>query len=564
MSTAVDTAALGGHPPDPASNWSPLAPPGANYLNAKKGFASWLFTLDHKRIGIMYLVSILTFFLVAGVFAIIVRTELMTAKGDFLSTGDAYNKMFTLHGAIMVFLVIIPSVPASLGNFVLPLMLGAKDVAFPRLNLLSFHIYVVGAAFLLFSILSNAIDTGWTFYTPYSTTTGTALISSTLGVFILGFSSILTGLNFIVTIHKMRAPGMTWMKMPLFLWGIYATSVIQVLATPVLAITVLLLTLEKWLGIAIFESDPVLYQHFFWFYSHPAVYIMILPGMAIISELITVHSRKRIFGYKAIAFSSLAIALIGFLVWGHHMFTSGQSELASTVFSFLTFAVAIPTAIKVFSWVATLYKGSIALNTPMLYALSFLVLFSIGGLTGLFLGTLRTDIHLHDTYFVVAHFHYVMMGGTIIAFIGGLFHWWPKITGKLYNEKLGQLSAWMVFVGFNVTFFSQFIVGSKGMPRRYWSYDHISPELIPTFEFWHRLSTIGSYILAAGLFVAAAALMTGMFGKRPSPANPWSGKSLEWKTASPPIEHNFDHMPVCDTGPYDFDEIDDSLPRAHH
>jgi cytochrome c oxidase subunit 1 len=555
MSTAVDTANGVPHAPDAAH--------GGNYLTAKKGLWSWIVTLDHKRIGLMYLGSVLLFFLVAGVLALLVRTELMTAKGDFFTTGDGYNKIFTLHGAIMVFLFIIPAVPASIGNFVLPLMLGAKDVAFPRLNLLSYYIYVAGALFLLYSIISNAIDTGWTFYTPYSTTTSAALISSTMGVFILGFSSILTGLNFITTIHKMRAPGLTWMKLPLFVWGIYATSVIQVLATPVLAITLLLLTIERWLGIAIFESDPVLFQHFFWFYSHPAVYIMILPGMAIISELVTVHSYKRIFGYKAIALSSLAIALISFIVWGHHMFTSGQSELASTVFSFLTFAVAVPTAIKVFSWVATLYKGSIALNTPMLYALNFLILFTIGGLTGVFLGTLRVDIHLHDTYFVVAHFHYVMMGGTVIAFIGGLFHWWPKITGKLYNENLGRVSAVLVFIGFNLTFFTQFVVGSKGMPRRYWSYDHISPELIPTFEFWHMLSTIGSYILALGLFVALAALLTGVFGKRPASANPWGGKSLEWESASPPTEHNFDHQPICRHGPYEFDQIDESLGKRH-
>jgi cytochrome c oxidase subunit 1 len=555
MSTAVDTANGVPHAPDAAH--------GGNYLTAKKGLWSWIVTLDHKRIGLMYLGSVLLFFLVAGVLALLVRTELMTAKGDFFTTGDGYNKIFTLHGAIMVFLFIIPAVPASIGNFVLPLMLGAKDVAFPRLNLFSYYIYVAGALFLLYSIISNAIDTGWTFYTPYSTTTSAALISSTMGVFILGFSSILTGLNFITTIHKMRAPGLTWMKLPLFVWGIYATSVIQVLATPVLAITLLLLTIERWLGIAIFESDPVLFQHFFWFYSHPAVYIMILPGMAIISELVTVHSYKRIFGYKAIALSSLAIALISFIVWGHHMFTSGQSELASTVFSFLTFAVAVPTAIKVFSWVATLYKGSIALNTPMLYALNFLILFTIGGLTGVFLGTLRVDIHLHDTYFVVAHFHYVMMGGTVIAFIGGLFHWWPKITGKLYNENLGRVSAVLVFIGFNLTFFTQFVVGSKGMPRRYWSYDHISPELIPTFEFWHMLSTIGSYILALGLFVALAALLTGIFGKRPASANPWGGKSLEWESASPPTEHNFDHQPICRHGPYEFDQIDESLGKRH-
>ena len=409
----------------------------ANYLNATKGLKSWMLTLDHKRIGVMYLAAVLGFFLVGGLLALAVRTELWTAEGN-IATGDQYNKIFTLHGAIMVFVFIIPSVPAAMGNFLLPLMLGAKDVAFPRLNLASWYIYVAGSLFLIYSIYAGSIDTGWTFYTPYSigpADNANAIVVATLGVFILGFSSILTGVNFISTIHKMRAPGMTWTRMPLMVWALYATSVIQVLATPVLAITLMLLVMERFLGMGIFDpamgGDPVLYQHFFWFYSHPAVYIMILPGFGIISELITVHS-QRIFGYIFIAISSVSIAVIGFLVWGHHMFTSGQSELSSTIFSFLTFAVAVPTAIKVFSWTATLYKGSVRLNTPMLYALYFIVTFSIGGLTGLFLGALATDVHLHDTYFVVAHFHYVMMGGLVIAFIGGLHHWWPKLSGIMF------------------------------------------------------------------------------------------------------------------------------------
>jgi cytochrome c oxidase subunit 1 len=517
---------------------------------AARGILSWILTKDHKRIGIMYLVSILTFFFVGGMLAVLVRLELFTPAGDIV-TADTYNKAFTLHGAIMIFLFIIPSVPASLGNFFLPLQLGAKDVAFPRLNLASYHIYVAGAIILLYSILAGSMDTGWTFYTPYSTSTTSAVIPATFGVFILGFSSVFTGLNFIVTIHKMRAPGMTWNRMPLFVWAVYATSIIQVLATPVLAITLVLLIAERALGIGIFDpamgGDPVLYQHFFWFYSHPAVYIMILPAFGIISEIITVHSRKNIFGYRAIALSSVAIAVISFLVWGHHMFVSGQSELAAMIFSFLTFAVAVPTAIKVFSWVATLYKGSIAFTTPMLYALIFIFLFTIGGLTGVFLGTLSVDVHLHDTYFVVAHFHYVMMGGTVIAFLGGLHHWWPKMTGRMYSEKWGRIATVLVFIGFNLTFFSQFILGTQGMPRRYYEY-------LPRFTFWHQASTIGSHILALGLFITLFYLLHSLFRGKRAGRNPWGGVTFEWQTETPPITHNFVDQPVATAGPYEFAE----------
>ena len=532
-----------------------------SYL-AEKGIASWLLTKDHKRIGIMYLISILFFFFVGGVLALLVRLELLTPAGDLLSA-DAYNKAFTLHGAIMIFLFIIPSIPASLGNFFLPLVLGAKDVAFPKLNLASFHIYVVGAIILLYSIVAGTMDTGWTFYTPYSTQTGAAVVSATFGVFVLGFSSIFTGLNFIVTVHKMRAPGMTWNRMPLFVWSIYATAVIQVLSTPVLAITLVLLIMERLLGIGIFDpamgGDPVLYQHFFWFYSHPAVYIMILPGFGIISELITVHSRKHIFGYRAIALSSVAIAVIGFFVWGHHMFVSGQSYLAGMIFSFLTFAVAVPTAIKVFSWVATLYGGSIQLNAPMIYALAFIVLFTIGGLTGVFLGALSVDVHLHDTYFVVAHFHYVMMGGTVIAFLGGLHHWWPKMTGRMYSERWAKVAAALVLVGFNVTFIAQFIMGAQGMPRRYHEY-------LPKYAYMHQLSTVGSQVLGLGLLIVLIYGIHSLFrGKKVVERNPWGGVSLEWHTATPPITHNFVTTPVVTGGPYDFPEIEDShddAPRA--
>ena len=521
-----------------------------NYLVAKKGINSWIWTVDHKRLGIMYLASVILFFIVGGLAAIAVRSELMNPGKDFMDA-DAYNRMFTLHGAVMVFLVIIPSIPASLGNFVLPLMLGAKDVAFPKLNLASFWVYVLGAAFFIATLVTGGVDTGWTFYTPYSIKTGSSATTALLGAFILGFSSIFTGINFLVTIHKMRAPGLTWDRLPLFVWAIYATALMQVLATPVLAITLGLLVLERTVHIGIFDpvygGDPVLFQHFFWFYSHPAVYIMIVPGFGMISELITVHSRKGIFGYKPIAVSSVAIAFIGFLVWGHHLFVSSQSALAGAIFSFLTFAVAVPTAIKVFSWIATLYRGSIEYTTPMVYALSFLFLFSIGGLTGLFLGSLSVDVHLTDTYFVIAHFHYVMMDGTIIAFIGGVHHWWHKFTGKNYNEKIGVIAAIIIFVGFNVTFFTQFIFGSQGMPRRYWSY-------LEQYHTGHIISTYGSYILAVGLFLALFNLLASLRNKGVAPER-WRGVSLEWETATPPIEHNFESIPIVTAGPYDFPEV---------
>ena len=531
-----------------------------NFYRASKGLKSWIFTIDHKRLGVMYLVAVLTFFFVAGILALTLRTELLTPQQDFVSA-STYNQLFTLHGALMVFLFIIPATPAALGNFLLPLMLGAKDVAFPRLNLLSFWVYCVAAVMLLCTLLLGGLDTGWTFYTPYSVESGSAAGLAALGVFVAGFSSILTGLNFVVTVHRMRAPGQTWDRMPLFVWAIYATAVIQILATPVLAITVLLVFVERFLGIGIFDpamgGDPVLFQHFFWFYSHPAVYIMILPGFGIMSEVITVHSRKHIFGYKAIALSSVAIAVISFLVWGHHLFVSGQSELVGVIFSLLTFAVAVPTAIKVFSWVATLYGGSITYNTPMWYALMFLWTFTIGGLTGLYLATIAVDVHLHDTYFIVAHFHYVMMGGLVVAFLSGLYHWWPKITGRMYDEASGKLGALLTFIGFNITFGTQFFLGHQGMPRRYFAY-------LPEYTTMHQISTYGSYILGIGLLVAGYSLATALRKNAPKAgSNPWKAVSLDWQTSSPPIEHNFHDTPHVTGSPYDFPEIDKSA-GGHH
>jgi len=524
--------------------------PEHNYLNEPKGLKSWLFTLDHKRIGLMYLFAIMFFFFIGGVLAVLLRLELLNPGKDIMEA-DTYNQFFTLHGAIMIFLFVIPSIPSALGNLILPLMLGAKDVAFPRINLASWYIYVFGSIFAILAIVTGGVDTGWTFYTPYSTESTTSVTTMTLGVFILGFASIFTGLNFIVTIHKLRAPGLTWFKLPLFVWGLYATAIIQVLATPVLGITLVLLILERVAGIGIFDpamgGDPVLYQHFFWFYSHPAVYIMILPGMGIISEIISVFSHKKIFGYKAIAFSSLGIAFISFLVWGHHMFTSGQSELAAMIFSFLTFFVGIPSGIKVFNWMATLYKGSITFETPMLYALSFLVTFSIGGLTGIFLGALSVDIHLHDTYFIVAHFHYTMMGGTVMAFLAGLHHWWPKIWGRMYNELWGKIAAALVFIGFNMTFFTQFFLGTKGMPRRYYNY-------LDQFQPLHAFSSVGSWVLGLGFIVMAYYLIHSIFKGKPAGNNPWGAHTLEWETTSPPDPHNFHETPQVEHGPYDYDK----------
>jgi len=504
----------------------------------EKGLLSWLTSTDHKRISIMYLLSISTFFVLAGISALLLRFELLT-PGKTIVDAHTYNVLFTFHGAVMVFLFIVPGLAASFGNFLIPLMIGARDVAFPRLNLMSYWIYLLGALIILIS-LSKPADTGWTFYTPYSIRTGTNVILLTFGIFVLGFSSILTGLNFIVTIHKLRAPGMTWHRLPLFIWASYATAILQVLATPVIAISLLLLIAERVFGIGFFDpakgGDPILFQHFFWFYSHPAVYIMIIPAMGVISEVIPVFSRKPIFGYKAIAYSSLAIALISFFVWAHHMFVSGMSEVAATIFSFLTFLVAIPTAIKVFNWTATLYKGSIDLKSPMLYALSFIFLFTIGGLTGVFLGALAADVHLHDTYFVVAHMHYVMIGGTIMGFFAALHFWYPKMTGKMFNEKVAKIAWAFVFIGFNVTFFPQFILGTQGMPRRYADYP-------PQFHSLNELSTIGSWILGIGMFVMAINLLRGLFNGEKAPQNPFNSLSLEWQVPSPPPHENFEEIP---------------------
>jgi cytochrome c oxidase subunit 1 len=512
-----------------------------NYRGVVDWMKSWFLTVDHKRIAILYLLAINFFFLLGGAAATFVRLELVTPQGD-LMTADMYNRMFTLHGIIMVFFFLIPSIPAVFGNFLLPLMLGAKDLAFPRLNLLSWYIYMIGGIFALVAAVYGGVDTGWTFYTPFSSSYSNSNVILTItGAFIMGFSSILTGLNFIVSIHKMRAPGQTWFRLPLFVWANYATSIIQILATPVLGISLLLVIVERAWGVGIYDpalgGDPLLFQHLFWFYSHPAVYIMILPSMGVISEIISTFSRKRVFGYEFIAFSSLAIAILGFLVWGHHMFVSSQSVYSGLVFSFLTMLVAIPSAIKVFNWTATLYKGSISYRTPMLYALGFIGLFVIGGLTGIFLGVTAIDIHVTDTYFVVAHFHYVMVGGAIMAYLGALHFWWPKMTGRMYNEIWGSIAALVIFVGFNMTFFPQFVLGYMGMPRRY----HVYPE---EFQILHVLSTAGSSILAIGFIVPLIYFAISLRYGKLAGDNPWGATGLEWHTPSPPPTFNFETTPI--------------------
>ena len=511
-----------------------------NYLTTKLGWKSWFFTRDHKRIALMFLLTITLFFAIGGTFATLIRLELMTPAGDMF-TSENYNKLFSMHGIIMVFFFLIPSIPAVFGNFLIPIMIGARDLAFPRLNLLSWYLLVTGGIFELYAILAGGVDTGWTFYTPYSSQfSHSHVVAAVLGIFIAGFSSILTGMNFITTIHKLRAPGMTWNRLPLFVWSHYATAVIMVLGTPVVAITLGLVAIERLFGVGIFDpnlgGDPVLFQHLFWFYSHPAVYIMVLPAMGVVSELITTHARRRIFGYDFVAGASIAIAVIGFLVWGHHMFTAGQSPYAGMIFSALSFAVAIPSAIKVFNWTATLYKGSISFTAPMLYALGFIGLFTMGGLTGLFLACLAVDVHVTDTYFVIAHFHYIMVGGAVMGYMGALHNWWPKMTGRLYHEGLAQFSAAIIFVGFNLTFFPQFILGYLGMPRRYHAYP-------PEFQVLNVMSTAGASILAVGYVVPLFYLVWSLWYGKLAPANPWQATGLEWQTPSPPPTDNFEESP---------------------
>ncbi len=530
---------------------TPVAPR-VHYLNVNYGWRSWLFTSDHKRIALLYLVSITLFFFLGGLFAVLIRIKLLT-PGTALVTPETYNKLFTMHGIIMVFFFLIPSIPAVLGNFLIPLMIGARDVAFPRLNLASWYLFNLAGLIMLYAVVNGGVDTGWTFYPPYSSTfANTNVAAAVFAIFVAGFSSIVTGLNFVVTIHTMRAPGLTWFRLPLFIWSMYATSIIFILGTPVLAITLLLVGAERLLHIGVFDpaygGDPVLFQHLFWFYSHPAVYIMVLPSMGIISEVVPTFARKQIYGYKFIAFSSVAIAVLGFLVWGHHLFVSGQSVYAGMVFSFLSYAVAIPSAVKVFNWTATLHKSSLSFDAPMLYAFGFIGLFTIGGLTGLFVAALGVNVHVHDTYFVIAHFHYIMVGGAVMGYLGGIHYWWPKISGRRYPEGWARLAALIVFVGFNLTFFPQFLLGYMGMPRRYYAYP-------PEFQTLNVMSTAGASILGVGYVLPLIYLIWSMRYGPVAEANPWPSTGLEWQTTSPPPTNNFEKTPVVVDEPYDFPEL---------
>jgi cytochrome c oxidase subunit I len=540
----MSTATVESRPEDAARVSMPV-----NYLNVDYGVRSWLLSTDHKRIAILYLISITVMFFLGGAAITVVRLQLLTPDNDLVDA-DTYNKLFTMHGILMVFFFMIPAIPAVLGNFCLPMMLGAKDLAFPKLNLLSWYVYLLGGIIALWAVLGGGVDTGWTFYTPYSSKAAhTNVIPAALAAFVAGFSSILTGLNFIVTTHKMRAPGLTWLRLPLFVWSLYATSIIIVLGTPVVAIAIVLVAIERIFQVGVFDpalgGDPLLFQHLFWFYSHPAVYIMVLPAMGVVSELVPCFARQRIYGYKFIGFSSLAIAVLGFLVWGHHMFVSGQSVYAGLIFSFLSFFVAVPSAIKVFNWTATLYKGSISLETPMLFAFGFVGLFTMGGLTGLFLATLGTDVHLHDTYFVIAHFHFIMVGGSVMAYMGGLHYWWPKMTGRMYPQFWSRIAAMIIFFGFILTFLPQFVVGHLGMPRRYYQY-------APEFQVHNVMSSAGASILAVGYVLPLIYLVWSLgYGKKAG-ANPWRATGLEWQTPSPPPPDNFPVTPVVTQQPYNY------------
>jgi len=534
----------------------PFVPPldarGESYLDEGHTVVSWLTTTDHKRIAILYALSITVFFFIGGVAIGLARLELISPTGWFL-TSDEYNRLFTLHGIIMVWFFLVPSIPATMGNFLLPMMIGAPDVAFPRLNLLSWYLYVAGAAFTVYVVVSGGVDTGWTFYPPFSSSySHSNVIPAAIGVFVVGFSSIATGVNFLATTHMLRAPGMTWLRLPLFVWSIYAVSVVMVLATPVLAMSLLLISVERFFGLPIFNpeagGDPVLFQHLFWFYSHPAVYIMILPAMGVVSEVFACFARRRVFGYGFMVFSLMMIAVVGFMVWGHHMFVAGQSATANLVFSFLSFIVAVPSAIKVFNWTATLYRGHIGFEAPMIYALGFLGLFTIGGLTGLFLASVPIDIATTDTYFVIAHFHTIMVGGTVSAFMAGIHYWWPKVTGKMYNEFWAQFAAITMFLGFNLTFLPQFIMGWLGMPRRY----HLYPDV---FQIWHILSSAGAVILAAAYLMPLFYLTWSIVYGRKAPPNPWNATGLEWQTPSPPPKPNFLRPPRVDADPYEYHDF---------
>ena len=546
----MSTTTFGGVPAD-----EPTAATEPSYLTSEHTIASWLFTRDHKRIALLFFASVTFFFFVGGAAATLMRLNLAAPEG--LLQPAVYNRMFTMHGIIMVWFFLIPSIPTTFGNFFIPMMIGARDLAFPRVNLLSWYVFNLSGLVVLFSLIMGGADTGWTFYVPLSTVYANGyVLAAALAVFINGFSSIMTALNFVVTIHKMRAPGMTWMRLPLFVWGIYAVSVVMLTATPVLAMDTFLLAVERFIGIGLFDvrhgADAILWQHMFWFYSHPAVYIMILPSMGVASEIIPVYARRPIFGYAGMTIALMSIAILSFFVWAHHMFVAGISIYSGVFFSLMTFFVAVPSAIKVFNWTVSLHKGRISFDAPMLYALGFVLLFTLGGVTGLMLATLAVDVDLHGTYFVIAHFHYIMVGATVSAFFGALHYWWPKMTGRLYPEMWARSAAILMYVGFNLTFFPQFVLGYLGMPRRSYTYP-------PEWQSWNLLSSAGASILAIAYLLPLLYLGWSIFWGRKAGPNPWRASGLEWATPSPPPKHNFEETPVVALGPYSYDPENDTF-----
>jgi cytochrome c oxidase subunit I len=503
----------------------------------------WLTTVDHKRIGVLYIVSAFFFFFAAGVMALLMRLQLAQADSDLITRND-YNQLFTIHGTAMIFLFVVP-ILAGFGNYLVPLMIGARDMAFPRLNAMSYWLFLLGGIVILGSFLvdGGAASSGWTAYTPLSTeefSPGTGQDLWILGLHLTSLSSLAGAINFIVTIHNMRTPGMTWMRIPLFVWAIEAFSVLLLLVLPTISAAVTLLLLDRQAGTSFFTGDngALLWQHMFWFFGHPEVYIMVLPAMGILSEVIPVFSRKPIFGYKAIAFSTIGIAFASMLVWAHHMFTVGMPDALQAWFMITSFSVAVPTAIKIFNWLATLWRGHLWFRAPLLFCLGFIGLFTMGGLSGIMLATFPVDYQAHDTYYVVAHFHYVLFGGTVFGIFAGTYYWFPKITGRMYEERLALTHFWLMFIGFNAAFLPQHMLGLMGMQRRIYTYDREG-----LFEWYNLVSSLGAFLMGIAILVFIWNMTTSWRNGTRVGSDPWGADTLEWYATSPPAPHNFDRVP---------------------